>query len=78
MQTVINARKRDNFKKLCAEMLFRFWWEIENLWLELGFGPGFFSISPLRLDMIRYNQLWCTNVNRHKYKQSLEIKNPDD
>ena len=57
----------DNFKKLCAKMLFKFQWQIEKLCQELGFGPGFFSISPLWLDMIRYKQIWCTNVNRtHK------------
>ena len=36
--TVIYACKRDNFIKLCAEIL----WQIEKLWEELGFGPGIF------------------------------------
>ena len=36
--------------KLCAEMLLRFQWQIEKLWQELGLGPGFGSVSPLRLD----------------------------
>ena len=35
------------FMKLCAEMLFRFQWHIENSSQELGLGPGFFSLSPL-------------------------------
>ena len=28
--TVIFARKRDNFRKLCTEILFRFQWQIER------------------------------------------------
>ena len=43
------ARNRDIFMKLPTEMLFRFQWHIENLSQELGLGPGFFSISPLRV-----------------------------
>ena len=52
-------------------MLFKFQWDIEKLWQELGFGPGFFQYpSPLRLDMIRYNQIWWTKFNRTQ-KQKL-------
>ena len=41
---------------------------------EFGFDPGFFSISSLRLDMISYNQIWYTNLNR---TQKLEILTTD-
>ena len=75
--TVIHARKGDNFNKLCAEMLFRLQWQIEKLSQELGFGPGFFSISPLRLDMIRYNQIWYTNVNRTQISEMLKTEKID-
>ena len=30
----------------------------ENFWEELGQGPGFFSISPLRTIMQVYNEIW--------------------
>ena len=33
--------------KLLTEILFKFQWKIEKLCLEIGFGPGFVSISPL-------------------------------
>ena len=59
--TVIYARC--NFMNFYAEMLSRFQLQIEKPWQELGFGPRSFSISPVWLDMIRYNQIWCTNVN---------------
>ena len=57
---------------VCAEMLFKFQCQIEKLWQELSFSPGVFSVSPLRLDMIRYNQIWCTKVENPK------IENPSD
>ena len=28
------------------EILFRFQWQMEKLWFEVGLGPGFSSISP--------------------------------
>ena len=33
--------------KLWAEILLKFQWQIEKLCPEIGFGPGFVSISPL-------------------------------
>ena len=54
---------RCNFMNFYAVMLSRFQLQIEKPWQELGFVPRFFSISPVWLDMIRYNQIWWTNVN---------------
>ena len=52
--TVICTCKKDNVGNLYTEMLFRFQWQIGNLSKELGLGPLFFPISPLRLTLIRY------------------------
>ena len=38
-------------------MTLRFQWEIEKLWEKLDLGPGFSSISPLRLVKIKYNPI---------------------
>ena len=43
---VINS---DTLMKLWATMLFKFQWQMLSFWEELSFGPGFSSISPLRL-----------------------------
>ena len=43
-------------------MLVRFQWQIEKLWEELDLGPGFCSISPLRLVKIKYNHIWDAYV----------------
>ena len=58
--TVLYALKRDNLRELCVEELLRVQW----IKKELGFSSGFFSLSCFWLDMIRYNQIWCMNVNR--------------
>ena len=52
----------DNFRKLFDQMPFWFQRQIEKL-KKLGLGSQFFSISPLRPNMIRYNQICCMNVN---------------
>ena len=44
------ARKKDNFIKLCVEMLLRLF-QLDLL-EELGLGPGFISISWLILILI--------------------------
>ena len=53
----MQARKRDNFMKLCAEIQFRFQWHRKNLLQELGLGPEFISISPLILTQTEYTQM---------------------
>ena len=44
-------------------MLFRFQWHMENLSQELGLGPGFFSISPLRVFRIEQIQMGSMLMN---------------
>ena len=52
------ALKSEIFEKLSAGMLFRFQWQIEKFWLELGFGPGFNSTSPLKMTCSSQIQKW--------------------
>ena len=40
------GKQKINSGKLWAEILFKFQWQIEKLCPEIGFGPGFVSISP--------------------------------
>ena len=63
------ARNRDIFMKLCAEMLFRFQWHIENLAQELGLGPEFFSILPL--SVIKFEQ---TQISKYDLCMLLTSK----
>ena len=56
------ARNRDIFMKSCAEILFKFQWHMKNLSQELGLGPGFFSVSPLRVIRTEETQIWRTYV----------------
>ena len=68
-------QRKKNFMNLCAEMLFRFQWYIENLSQELGLGPGFFSISPLRVIRNEQTQIWPMYVANIKvYRPLLTIE----
>ena len=72
MWTVMYAGKWDNSRKICAGMLLRFQWQIEKLWQELGLGQRYFSVSPLRLNMTKYNQRLCMNANRIQIEEILK------
>ena len=51
------ADRRESFGTMCADMLFKFQWHIEeHRFNAFSLGPGLISMSPLRLIIREQNQ----------------------
>ena len=58
------AFKREILGKLWTAMLFRFQWQIEKLWPELGLGPGFDLISPHSISKSNFPEKFSEKLAR--------------